>query len=87
MSIRKAAMASLVAASMVVIPTVAQAASANQTAVSKGSVAAAPARKGAKTNKQSDLRGGSIILALLAAGAVIAGIVIAADGSNNPTSP
>jgi hypothetical protein len=87
MSIRKAAMASVVAASMVAMPAVAQTASANQTAVSKLSVAAPVAHKGAKTTKQSDLRGGSIILALLAAGAVIAGIVIAADGSNNPTSP
>jgi hypothetical protein len=87
MSIRKAAMASIVAASMVAMPAVAQTASANQTAASKAVASAPVARKGAKTTKQSDLRGGSIILALLAAGAVIAGIVIAADGGNSPTSP
>jgi hypothetical protein len=83
MSIRKAAMATIVAVSMVVVPTIAQAAQAHQTAVSKLSVA----RAGAKTSKENDLRGGSIILALLAAAAVIAGIVIAADGSNKPSSP
>jgi uncharacterized Zn-binding protein involved in type VI secretion len=88
MSIRKAAMAALVAGSMVAVPAVAQAQTANQTAVSKLSVASAPvARQGAKVAKKNDLRGGSVIIALLAAAAVIAGIVIAADGSNNPSSP
>lgn len=82
MSIRKAAMAVIVAVSMVAVPTVAQAAQA-RTAASQHSVA----RSGAKVAKESDLRGGSIILALLAAAAVIAGIVIAADGSNKPSSP
>ena len=78
-------MATIVAASMVAVPTVVQAAQANQTAVSKLSVA----RQGAPIagKKKEDLRGGSIIIALLAAAAVIAGIVIAADGSNNPSSP
>jgi hypothetical protein len=86
MSIRKAAMAALVAASIVAVPTVAQAASANQVAVSK--TASVPvARQGAEAKKKSDLRGGSIIIGLIAAAAIIAGIVIAADGSNNPTSP
>jgi len=88
MSIRKAAMAALVAGSMVVVPTVAQAAQANQTAVSKLSVRSAQVRQGAVVaKKKNDLQGGSLILALLAAAAVIGGIVIAADGSNNPTSP
>jgi len=87
MSIRKAAMAALVAGSMVVVPTVAQAAQANQTAVSKLSVRSAQVRQGATVTKKNDLQGGSLILALLAAAAVIGGIIIAADGSNNPTSP
>jgi hypothetical protein len=87
MSIRKAAMAALVAGSMVVVPTIAQAAQANQTAVSKLSVRSAQVRQGATVAKKSDLQGGSLILALLAAAAVIGGIVIAADGGNNPTSP
>jgi hypothetical protein len=83
MSIRKAAMATVVAFSMVAVPTVVQAAQANQAAVSKLSVA----RVGAATKKQSNLEGGSVIIALLAAAAVVAGIVIAADGSNSPSSP
>jgi len=87
MSIRKAAMAALVASSMVVVPTVAQAAQANQTAVSKLSVRSAQVRQGAAVTKKSELQGGSLILALLAAAAVIGGIIIAADGSNNPASP
>jgi hypothetical protein len=86
MSIRKAAMAAMAAASIVVVPAVAQAAPTNQVGVSKA--ASAPvARQGASVKKKSDLRGGSIIIGLIAAAAIIAGIVIAADGSNNPTSP
>jgi hypothetical protein len=84
MSIRKAAMAAIVATSMVVVPTVAQAAAANQTAVSKLSVRSAPQVSG---SKQSELAGGSVIIALLAAAAVIAGIVVAANGSSKPKSP
>lgn len=83
MSIRKAVMATIVAASMVAMPTVVQAAQAKQTAVSSLSVS----RVGAKASKSSDLAGGSLILALLAAAAVIGGIIIAADGSNKPKSP
>jgi hypothetical protein len=44
-------------------------------------------RKGAKTQAQSDIRGGSLILALLAAGLVITGVVIAADSDDEPQSP
>lgn len=88
MSIRKAAMAAFVAGSMVVVPTVAQAASANQTAVSKLSVASAPvARQGARVAKKNDVRGGSVIIAVTAAAAAIAAAVIGADGSNKPSSP
>jgi hypothetical protein len=84
MGIRKTAVAAIVAFSMVAVPTVVQAAQANQT-VSKVAVA----RVGASTSAQkaSELRGGSIIIALLAAAAVIAGIVIAADGKKSPRSP
>ena len=87
MSIRKAAMAALVAGSMVVVPTIAQAASANQTAVSKLSVRSAQVRSGAVVAKKDELAGGSLIIALLAAAAVIGGIVIASGGGNNATSP
>lgn len=84
MNIRKAAMAALIAGSMVAVPTLAQAAQANQAAVSKLSVRSAPQVRG---SKQSELRGGSVIIALLAAAAVIAGIVVAANGSSKPKSP
>ena len=87
MSIRKAAMAALIAGSMVVVPTIAQAAPANQTAVSKLSVRSAQVRSGKTLVKRNELGGGSLIIALLAAAAVIGGIVIAADGGNNATSP
>ena len=85
MSIRKAAMAALVAGSMVVVPTVAVA-QANQTAVSKLSVRSAQ-RQGAAVAKKNELQGGSLIIALIAAAAVIGGIVIAADGGGAPASP
>ena len=83
MSIRKAVTATIVAMSMVAMPTVVQAAQAKQTAVSSLSLN----RAGAKASKSSDLAGGSLIIALLAAAAIVAGIVIAADGSNKPKSP
>jgi uncharacterized Zn-binding protein involved in type VI secretion len=83
MGIRKTAVAAIVAFSMVAVPTVVQAAQANQT-VSKVAVA----RVGASsTVKANELRGGSIIIALLAAAAVIGGIIIAADGKKSPRSP
>lgn len=90
MSLRKSVMAAAVAVSMVAVPAVANAASAN--AASKLSVRAAPAvsknvRAGAARDEASNLGGGSVIIAILAAVAVIAGIVIAADGSDSPSSP
>lgn len=87
MSIRKAAMAALVAGSMVVVPTIAQAASANQTAVSKLSVRSGQIRSGAIVAKKNSLGGSSLIIALLAAAAVVGGIVVAASSGNNATSP
>lgn len=83
MSIRKAAMAALVATSMVAVPTVVAAQTANPAA--KLSVTK-QVRKSAVAGNE-ELKGGSVIIALLAAAAVIAGIVIAADGGNNATSP
>jgi hypothetical protein len=91
MSLRKSAIAALAAVSMVAMPTAVYAAQAQSSAASKLSVRAAPAvksvRAGATTRDQSNLGGGSVIIAILAAVAVIVGIVIAADGSNSPTSP
>jgi hypothetical protein len=87
MNIRKAAMAALIAGSMVAVPTLAQAAPASQTAVSKLSLRSAQVRSGKTVVKKNDLGGGSIVIALLAAAAVIGGIVIAADGGNGANSP
>lgn len=74
----KIGMAAVAAASLVSAPVFAQAAPASQ-----------PVRAAASTADESNVEGGSgIILAILAAAAVIAGIIIAADGSDNtPTSP
>lgn len=74
----KLGMAAVAAASLVSAPVMAQAVDSSQ-----------PARASAQTADESDLEGGSgIILAILAAAAIIAGIIIAADGSEDtPTSP
>ena len=61
MSIRKAVTATIVAMSMVAMPTVVQAAQAKQTAVSSLSLN----RAGAKASKSSDLAGGSLIIAFV----------------------
>jgi hypothetical protein len=88
MSLRKSIVAASVALSMVAVPAVAHAADA---AASKLSVRAAPAvskvaRSGAAKRDANNL-GGSVLIAVLAAAAVIAGVVVAADGSDAPTSP
>ncbi len=85
MSIHKAAMATLIAGSMVVVPTVAQAAPANQTAASKLSIRSAQVRGGAVLGKKERIQGGSAILflgAILAAGG--AGYLIRGGGSASP---
>ncbi len=75
----KIGMAAAAAASLVSAPVLAQAVQP----------VSSVARTSATVENDSDLEGGSgIILAILAAAAVIAGIIIAADGSENtPTSP
>ena len=83
--IRKAAMATLIAGSMIVVPTVAQAAQAKQTAVSKLSIRSAQVRGGAVLGKKERIQGGSAILflgAVLAAGG--AGYLIRGGGSSSP---
>lgn len=88
MNLRNFVSASVAAISLVAVPVAAQAATANTAAVSKLSVRAAPAvRAGARVGKVSKLEGGTVVIALLATAAVIAGIVIAADGSNSASSP
>ena len=88
MNLRKTATAAFAAVSLIAVPTVAMAAQAQSTSVSKLSVRAAPAvRQGARVTRKSNLDGGSIVVAILAVTAVIAGVIIAADGSNSPSSP
>lgn len=80
--------AAATALSLIAVPVVAQAATAKTSSVSKLSVRAAPAvRQGARVGKVAKLEGGSIAIALVAAVAVIGGIIIAADGGNNSSSP
>jgi hypothetical protein len=89
MSLKKSAMAAIAAVSLVAVPAMASAAQ-SQSAASKLSVRAVPAkvvRAGAAQRDASGLGGGSVIMAILAAVAVAVGIAIAADGSNGPTSP
>ncbi len=88
MSLRKSALAAVAVLSLVAVPTVAAAQTA---AASKLSVRAAPAtqkalRATATRGQRSEL-GGSVLIAILAAAALVAGIVVAADGSNAPSSP
>ena len=76
----KVGMAAVAAASLVSAPVFAQAVQPVSSQVERVSAA---------TSDESELEGGSgIIIAVLAAAAVIAGIIIAADGSDDtPTSP
>ncbi|GAB5488579.1 MAG: hypothetical protein Pars2KO_21490 [Parasphingorhabdus sp.] len=75
----KLGMAAVAAASLVSAPVMAQAVETSSQSV----------RTSAQAADESELEGGSgIILAILAAAAIIAGIIIAADGSEDtPTSP
>lgn len=84
MSIVKKATSAVLAASLVVIPTVASAAPA----AGRLALSAPAARIGAPVSRSTNKAGGSsIIIAILAAAAVIAGIVIAADGNGKPKTP
>jgi hypothetical protein len=66
------------------VPMAAQAAEAGRVGASQSK---AVERLSVRPTKQSELRGGSIVIALLAAAAVVGGIIIAADGKNKPKSP
>jgi hypothetical protein len=86
MSLRKSVLAAAAVVSLVAAPAAVNAAQAS--AASKLSVRSAPAaqkavRASAARKDRSEL-GGSVIIAVLAAVAVIAGIVIVADGSSSP---
>ncbi len=82
-SVRKL-LAVAAAVAMVGTPVMAAAAPASQLSV----VQAQKARAGTRTAKASELRGGSIVLTLVAAAAVIGGIALAASGGGStPRSP
>jgi hypothetical protein len=88
MSFLKSVMTATVAVSMIAVPTVVQAAQADRSAVSKLSVRAAPAvRQGVSKRGANSFGGSSVIIAVLAAAAIVAGIVVAADGNKVPKSP
>jgi hypothetical protein len=75
MSIRKSITAAIVAASMIVVPTVAQAAVSNSTSASKLSLRSVSAKDG----KESHIAGVSTIVLVLAAAAVIGGVIALAS--------
>jgi len=77
--------AAAVALSVVGAPVLAQ--TAPSPAAKLAQISGKNIRKGDKSKAQSEIAGGSIILALLAAGLVVTGIVIAADGDDEPQSP
>lgn len=79
MSFRKASLAAILAASMASTPALAQ------TAPSAAPLSVAE-RSGAETQDASELRGGFII-PLLAIAAIIAGLLVAFNGDDEPHSP
>lgn len=82
MNFRNVATTVVAALSLIAMPTMA---SAQTVSASKLSVASS-ARSSAKVDSEN-LAGGSLIIAVLAAAAVIAGIYIAADSDDEPDSP
>lgn len=82
MSFAKFTAAAVVALGMASAPVLASPASKLSVANAVSGV-----RSGATVSDRSEARGGSIILALIAAGLVIGGIIIAADGDDEPNSP
>ena len=86
MSVSKFATSAAVALSLVVVPTLAQAAPAASRLAVTAPTGAAVARVGARTDKANKAVGGGVIIAILAGLAVIGGIIIAADNNKKPTS-
>ena len=81
MNVVKGLTAAVAALSMAFLPSMAVAQTAS---ASKLSVAASRASAGVDGE---NLSGGSLIIAVLAAAAVIAGIIVAADSDDSPNSP
>lgn len=88
MLLHKALTASVLAASMVSAPALAEA-PRNQAAASKLSIASSPLRQGAQVTakKSSRLRGGNLPIIIGGVVAVGVGIAVAASGSSSPASP
>ena len=83
MSVSKIATSTVLALSLVAVPTFAAAAPAASMLSVTAPAGAVAARVGAPVRRTNKASGSSIIIAVLAAAAVIAGIVIAADGNNS----
>ena len=84
MSVSKIATSAVLALSLVAVPTIAAAAPASSKLAISAPTGAVAARVGAPVRRTNKATGSSIIIAVLAAAAVIAGIVIAADSSKSP---
>jgi len=86
MNLRKSITTVAAAIAMVAVPTVASAAQSSASRLSVAPAVTKSVRASSAQTKNNNL-GGSVIIAVLAAAAVIAGIAIAADGSNDAVSP
>ncbi len=74
-------LAALAAASMIAMPTLAIA----QPAASKLSVASSV--RASADEGDENLAGGGLVIAALAVAAIVAGVVVASDGDDEPVSP
>lgn len=78
--------AAAVAVSLSSVPVMAQAAQ-TQSATKLAQLSGQNVRQGAQLQNESESRGGSIILALIAAGLIIAGIIIFVKDDDDAKSP
>ena len=86
MSVSKIATSAIMALSLVAVPTMASAAPAASKLSVTAPTGAVSARAGVRSTKGNKAVSGGIIIGLLAAAAVIAGIIIAADNNRSPVS-
>ena len=86
MSVSKIVTSTVLALSLVAVPTIASAAPAASKLSLSAPTSAVASRTGASVRRTSKGGGSSIIIAVLAAAAVIAGIVIAADGGKKTSN-
>lgn len=86
MSVSKIATSAIMALSLVAVPTMASAAPAASKLSVTAPTGAVAARAGVRSAKGNKAMGGGVWIAILAAAAVIAGIIIAADNNRSPVS-